>query len=249
MKRLKISLLFIIIINIFTLKVDSGELNRFVILSGSVAKIECEVKDDVESNYVSTKGTGTITFIDPVTKKFAAVAHPINSDVCELEGNIYYSSVSTINKSKVGMVGSLKSQIKSEVIGDVRKNNDFGVFGECNLDRIENKDKVIEVARRNEIQEGPATLYVDFGDGSKVEYNIEISQVINSESGNMDFEIKIQDDELVEKTGGIVRGMSGSPVIQNGKLIGALARTTNNNPNIGYGIYADKMLNECESLK
>lgn len=249
MKKIKISLLFLVIINIFTLNVDSGENERFVILSGKVAKIECEIKEDENSNYVSTKGTGTITFFEPITKQFAAVGHSINKDVNEIDGNLYYSEVSEIKKSEIGEVGNLKSKITSEAIGCVRKNNDFGVFGDCDIDKIEKSNKKIAVLKETEVEKGSATLVVDFGDNSKTEYEIEILNIFNDATGTMDYEIQIKDKELIEKTGGIVKGMSGSPIIQNGKLVGALARTTNTDPTKGYGIFAERMLKECELAK
>lgn len=226
----------------------SNECNS-VILVGKLAKVQCDINSD--DDYVSTKGTGTITFYNTTNNTFAALGHGIKNknDLLEIEnGNIYFSKVSNITKSINNEVGNLSSiQGSNFSIGNILKNNDFGLYGKCN----ENiNGKKIYILKKSELNLGKATLYLDLGNNSKKEFNIEIIEIFNNnENSNACFKIKLVDSELLELTGGIVKGMSGSPIIQNGKLVGALTKVTSNDVTEGYGIFAEIMLNECKNIK
>lgn len=249
MKNKRILLLFfVILIIIFCIDVLYCNNRKIVILSGKIVKVECDIKEGNDNEYVSTKGTGIITFFEPSSEKFAAVGHSIKKDIEEIQGNIYYSHLSNIVKSKDGEVGNLYSKENSKlVIGKVEKNNDFGVYGSCKKSEFFGKE--IEILEKNKIQKGSATLYIDFGDSSKKEYEIEIIEIYsNIEDSNSCFAVKIVDEELISKTGGIVKGMSGSPILQNGKLAGALTKVTSDDVSVGYGIFAEIMLSECENI-
>ena len=242
----KFFIFLVISLSILFCPVKNAESTKSVVLIGKLAKVECNTSDTTD--YVSAKGTGTITFYDFSTNCFAAVGHGIKSDnkLLEIEnGNIYFSEISSITKSTNNSVGNLKSkEINENSFGNITKNNDFGIYGKCN-ENLSGTE--IEVAKKSEIQTGPATLYLDLGNNLKTEFNIEITEICNySENANACFKLKITDCELLNITGGIAKGMSGSPIIQNGKLIGALTKVTSDNVKEGYGIFAEIMLNECK---
>lgn len=242
----KFFIFLIISLTILFCPVKNAESTKSVILIGKLAKVECNTSDD--AYYVSAKGTGTITFYDVSTNCFAAVGHGIKSDnkLLEIEnGNIYFSKISNITKSTNKSVGNLKSkEITNNSFANVTKNNDFGIYGKCNK-KLHGKE--IEVGKKSEIEVGSATLYLDLGNNSKKEFNIEITEICNySDTSNACFKVKITDSDLLNITGGIAKGMSGSPIIQNGKLIGALTKVTSDNVTEGYGIFIETMLNECK---
>lgn len=247
--RNKIILLVFTVISIIIFFIDCLHCNdaKVVILSGKIAKVECNIKENDDNSYVSTKGTGIITFFDPVSKNFAAIGHSVKKDSESIEGNLYYSHLSSVSKSKNGTIGNLNSKENSEfIVGNVRKNNSCGVFGSYKPSKVSGKK--IEILEMHNIEKGNAILYIDFDDGSKKEYEIEIIELFsNIDENNSCFKVKIVDEELISKTGGIAKGMSGSPIIQNGKLVGALTKVTSEDVSIGYGIFAEIMLNECQN--
>lgn len=249
MRNKRILLLFVVI-SLIIFCIDCLYFNKknVVILSGKIAKVECNIKENSENEYVSTKGTGIITFFDPSSKNFAAIGHSIKKDSENIEGKLYYSHLSNVLKSKNGDVGNLYSEENSKsIIGNVKKNNSHGVFGSYKSSEVDGKE--IEILEKYNIEKGKATLYIDFGDESKKEYEIEIVEIFsNIKEDNSCFIIKIIDQELIYKTGGIAKGMSGSPIIQNGKLVGALTKVTSDDVTIGYGIFAEIMLNECKNI-
>lgn len=242
----KFFIFLIISLTILFCPIKNAESTKSVILIGKIAKVECNTQDNAD--YVSAKGTGTITFYDVSTNYFAAVGHGIKSDnkLLEIEnGNIYFSKISNITKSTKQTVGNLKSsEITNNSFGNITKNNDFGIYGKCN-EKLSGKE--IQIAKKSEIKIGNATLYLDLGNNSKKEFNIEITEIrSHSDNSNACFKIRITDSDLLNITGGIVKGMSGSPIIQNGKLIGALTKVTSDNVTEGYGIFIETMLNECK---
>lgn len=200
----------------------------------------------------STSGIGTLTFVDPKLKKFAALGHPINDiDTGELmiirEGNIYKSQIIDIDKGERGKPGELKGAFSEEnVLGNLKKNTICGIFGNIkNLNDFGFKDKTLyPVAYQNEIKEGEAKILVEVDEQVK-EYKIVIEKVNKQSSPNAkSMVIRITDKALLDKTGGIVQGMSGSPIIQDGKLIGAVTHVFINRPDMGYAIFAEWMYNE-----
>ena len=197
----------------------------------------------------STAGLGTITcFID---NRFVGLGHGI----CDIDtgnimpvrnGIIQDCSDISITKGEKGQPGAISGAIDGKKLGDVIANTHHGISGTI-LSPSEGKD--IETADKSEIRPGKASILCDVDGKGVKEYEIEIKRIVLSQSAGKDMVIKITDDELIEKTGGIIQGMSGSPIIQNNKLIGAITHVFVNNPTRGYGIFIENMLAEAEKIK
>ena len=173
-------------------------------------------------------GVGTITYYEPESKDFAALGHPIvdmdTGDIINIKnGEIVETSIISVKKGEVGTPGEIKGILKNEdTLGTINQNSEFGIFGTLqkttNLSiPYENKMKV---ALRDEIKLGNAKVLLTLEDGVRREYDIKIKKIYkNNNENNKSMLIEIVDDELKEKTGGIVQGMSGAPIVQNGKFI------------------------------
>jgi len=196
----------------------------------------------------TTAGIGTVTFVDPESGMFAGLGHGIcDSETGELlkmeRGVVVDVKISGIEKGISGTPGELKGYFTSDKSGVLLKNTLCGVFGVFSDIPSELKDNpCFELAERNEVKTGNASIICTVDDGEACEYAIEIKEINEDSNDNRSFLIEIKDDELLAKTGGIVQGMSGSPIIQNGKLIGAITHVLVNNPARGYGIFIDNML-------
>jgi len=193
-------------------------------------------------------GIGTLTFASE--KGFGALGHPISdidtgNFVKSSNGSIYSASVVGVDKGQKGVPGSLSGIFTSQKIGTIAKNSSCGVFGRC--DGTLGGD-MVAVAKKEEIKCTDATILCDVGDGVK-SFDAEIVRLILSGEATKGMVIHITDDRLIEKTGGIVQGMSGSPIVQNGKLIGAVTHVFVNDPTRGYGIFIENMLSEAEKSK
>ena len=132
------------------------------------------------------------------------------------------------------------------------KNTNFGIYGKINNLEIlkQDSDKVMEVKTRDEVKEGKASILCTLDDNKQEEYEIEIEKVYTSTNrSNKNMIIKVTDPRLLEKTGGIIQGMSGSPIIQDGKFVGAVTHGMVNNPEKGYGIFADTMLKQMKEVE
>jgi stage IV sporulation protein B len=205
----------------------------------------------------STAGVGTLTFYNEKTKTFAALGHPIidldTGTILNINyGEIVSSSIVSVRKGEKGKPGELKGVFLDEdiVLGQIYKNTHCGIFGKSNLNLRNSKTKPIKIALRNEIKEGPAKILTTINGEEPKLYNIEIQKLLKQDvPGPKSMIIKITDKELLNKTGGIVQGMSGSPIIQNNKLIGAVTHVLINKPDIGYGIYIEWMLKDGNMLE
>ena len=202
--------------------------------------------------YVKDKisGIGTLTFIDPNTKKFGALGHEITSketnEALNIDnGYIYYSYITGITKSTNGNAGEKEANYDNEKkYGIVNKNTKSGIFGDY-TSSFDNSN-LYEVASVNEIKEGNAKIYTVI-DGENLEsFDIQIEK-LNLKDDTKNIVFKITDSNLIDKTGGIVQGMSGSPIIQNNKIVGAVTHVIVNDPTRGYGIFITKMLEESEN--
>ena len=197
-------------------------------------------------------GIGTITFYTPNTSKYAALGHGISDiDTGKLinieSGDLNSVKILSISKSSKSNPGEIRGVLEADSnLGNVTQNTEFGIFG--NLTGEKNKlayKEAIPIASRNEIETGKAKLLCALDGENVKEYEIEIQKINNKETENTkSMIIKITDEELLEKTGGIVQGMSGSPIIQNGKLVSAVTHVFVNDPTRGYAIFADTMIKE-----
>ncbi|MGG3802983.1 SpoIVB peptidase [Metabacillus fastidiosus] len=202
----------------------------------------------------SAAGIGTMTFYDPKSKKYGALGHVISDmdtkkPIVVEDGQIVRSTVTSIEKGSNGSPGEKLARFSGdrEVIGDITRNSPFGIFGTLNQD-IQNgiMDKALPIALSSEVKEGPAKI-LTVVDNDKVEqFDVEVvSSVPQKFPATKGMVIKITDKKLLEKTGGIVQGMSGSPIIQNGKVIGAVTHVFVNDPTSGYGVHIEWMLSEA----
>ncbi len=202
-------------------------------------------------------GVGTITFYEPSTGSFASLGHGINDvDTYELiniaNGELVTAKILDIVKGKNGIPGEIKGSIDNSVtIGDISKNTDFGVYGtitNTNALNIQNLAEM-EVADRSEINTGKAHILCELENGKTEKYEIEIQKLFkDNNQDNKSMLIKITDARLIEKTGGIIQGMSGAPIIQNGKFIGAVTHVLVNDAKVGYGVFADLMIKQLKEV-
>lgn len=195
-------------------------------------------------------GVGTLTYIDPETGMYGALGHPIVdkntlSKVYIDYGNIFKSNVISINKSKNGVAGEKNAELyRSNIYGTINKNTTSGIFGKYNINYDDSK--LYEVAQKEDISLGNAKILTVVNNNEVKEYDIKINRLSNEKTGNKNISFTIIDTELLNKTGGIVQGMSGSPIIQNNKIIGAVTHVVIDDPKNGYGIYITNMLEEME---
>jgi len=205
----------------------------------------------------SAAGVGTLTFYAPDQKAYGALGHVITdmdtqTPIIVGGGQIVHSTVTSIDKSENGEPGEKRAVLTDDnhILGDIRKNTDFGIFGKMyEAPEHASVKEPIPVAFADEVKEGPAHIYTVVN-GQKVEkFDIEVvhvsKQTFPATKGMI---IKVTDPKLIEKTGGIVQGMSGSPIIQNGKLIGAVTHVFVNDPTSGYGCFIEWMLRDADIL-
>ncbi len=202
----------------------------------------------------SAAGIGTMTFYDPKSKKYGALGHVISDmdtkkPIVVEDGEIVNSEVTSIEKGSDGKPGEKLARFSSDrsIIGNITRNSPFGIFGHLN-ESIQNEllDKPMPIALSHQVKEGPAQI-LTVVDGKKVEmYDIEIVSTIPQKyPATKGMVLKVTDPKLLNKTGGIVQGMSGSPIIQDGKLIGAVTHVFVNDPTSGYGVHIEWMLSEA----
>ncbi len=200
----------------------------------------------------STAGIGTLTFYNPKTSEFAALGHAIcDADTGVVlkvsEGDLVGCDILSVKRGEHGVPGELSGQFKNKNFGKILKNNDFGIYGEIKNDEIFTNGKLMQAANRFQIKQGAAQILCDVDGKGVKSYNIEITDVSkNSGKNNKGIVLKVTDEELLIKTGGIVQGMSGSPIIQNDKIVGAVTHVFVNDPTRGYGIFIENMLAEVK---
>jgi len=196
-------------------------------------------------------GVGTLSYIDPGTKKFGALGHEIieksTGKILEIkDGTIFESTVTGIQKSSNGNPGGKNAHFKYDnVIGKVIENTTSGIFGELSIS-VPNK-KLYKVAQPNDIKLGPAEIHTVLAGDTINSYPINIIKTTKNATKNKNILFEITDKNLLEKTGGIIQGMSGSPIIQGEYIIGAVTHVVVENPIRGYGIFIINMLEEAEN--
>lgn len=202
-------------------------------------------------------GVGTMTFYEPETGNFAALGHGImDIDTSKLinisKGELVTSKILSIVKGENGKPGEIKGSIENGTsVGEIYENTPFGIYG-----KIKNtaslgidKNNTVEVATREEIKTGEAKIICTLDNGKKQEYNIKVEKIYyNNNSDNKSMLIKVTDEKLIEKTGGIIQGMSGSPIIQNGKFIGAVTHVLVNDSTKGYAVFGDLMVKQMRTI-
>ncbi len=207
-------------------------------------KIGAWVKD-------AASGIGTVTFYDSETQTFAALGHGIcDSETGEIftidSGNIFSSSIVSVNKGEKGIPGELNGIFEDDgpALGKITDNKSTGIFGTSD-ENILNNVNPVPIMKRKDVSIGKAYIFSNI-EGNKVEkFDIEILRILpNKLSPQKGMVIKITDQNLINKTGGIVRGMSGSPILQDGKIVGAVTHVFVNDPTKGYGIFIEDMLNQ-----
>lgn len=198
-------------------------------------------------------GIGTATYYEPESGKIATLGHGIvDRDTDKLitieSGTLLTSTITKIKKGEEGIPGEIRGVINdSQKIGNINLNTEFGIYGkleETNRLGIDTTN-VLDVALKNEIKTGKATILLMLEDGIRKEYEIEIKKIYkNNTEDNKSMLIEITDSELIEKTGGIIQGMSGAPILQNGKFIGAITHVLVNNPIQGYAVFGETMIKQ-----
>ena len=207
----------------------------------------------------SAAGIGTVTYYEPETGNFVALGHGITdidtSDIITISsGELVNTKILSIVKGESGNPGKIQGALNNqENIGTIYKNTRLGIYGkvttEANL--LPNYSNSMQVATRDEIKLGKATVLCSVENTNKIEeFEIEIEKKFtNNNYDNKSMLIKVTDKKLIEKTGGIIQGMSGSPIIQNGKFIGCITNVLVNDPTQGYAVFGDLMIKEMKSIK
>ena len=198
----------------------------------------------------NTCGIGTVTFIEPQTHLFGGLGHGVCDaesgkpiEICE--GSATGVILGGVTRGEVGKPGELSGVLNKRSVGSIISNNECGVFGI--MDGVDiDMQAPIQVGYKNELHTGEAEIISTVKSGKKAKYKIEITEIDTSSTGSKSFKIKVKDPTLIALTGGIVRGMSGSPIIQNGKLVGAVTHVLVANPTEGYGIFIENMLNAAQ---
>lgn len=194
----------------------------------------------------STAGIGTVTFINPETSEFAGLGHGVcsaNGDIIPFtKGAVLDVSINGVVKGKCGAAGELKGEFNTKKIGTLTKNSAQGVFGVLAEGTYEPPQEKVKVCLKEDVCEGEAYIWCTLDGGKPQKYSVSIFDIDKSNTTTKSFKIKITDKRLIDKTGGIVQGMSGSPIIQNGKLVGAVTHVLINDPTQGYGIFIENML-------
>lgn len=196
----------------------------------------------------SLTGIGTVTYYDPETGQFGALGHPVSDPdsgalIPIRSGQITKASLTDITQGKCGTPGQLVGVFDlSQVYGGVDANTPYGIFGNISDSSVFSADTAVEVAEEEDIHTGEVTVISCVNGSGPKEYKAEITRIDRNSSDGRCLMIKITDEELLSLTGGIVQGMSGSPILQDGKLIGAVTHVLVNDPTKGYGISLEKML-------
>ncbi len=202
-------------------------------------------------------GVGTLTFYEPSTGMFATLGHGIldvdTSDLIKIaNGELVTTNILNIEKGRKGNPGEIRGTIESGyTIGRITKNTPFGVYGILDTPSYisVSSNDAMEVASREEIRTGPAQIICELENGKREYYTIEIQKIFTGNNeDNKSMLLKVTDEKLLEKTGGIIQGMSGAPIIQDGKFVGAVTHVLVNDPTAGYGVFADIMLKQMRQV-
>ena len=223
---------------------------------GESMTLEVEPRPNDQGQYAigawirdSMAGIGTMTYYDPATGAFGALGHGITDvDTAQLmpfsSGSILPSTVKAVKKGASGAAGELRGDFDlTRDLGTLSANTASGVFGTVEeSDFTESLTGALPVAKASEARTGPAVILSNVEGDHVAEYDVEILQIVEGSADGRDLVISVTDPELIAATGGIVQGMSGSPILQNGKFVGAVTHVLLNDPTKGYGILMETML-------
>ena len=233
------------------LKCSDGQVQLGILRSGKTKKLTLAPIATADGPKLGvylkqgTSGLGTVTYYDPDTGAFGALGHGVNDPGGKLlnmeKGSVYDARILTVKKGKAGAPGQLMGQLtQAECIGVLQKNTLQGVFGKLDSPI---KDEPLPVADETEIHPGSAVIRSTVNGQALREYSVEIIKIYpDGPDRTRNMLLKITDERLLEQTGGIVQGMSGSPIIQDGKLVGAVTHVLVSDPTTGYGIFIENML-------
>lgn len=199
----------------------------------------------------STAGIGTVTMYDPQSGRFWGLGHGIcDAETGELlpllRASVSGVTVSGIEKGQSGSPGELKGYFGNGAMGELWHNSEAGVSGQFEKLTIDSPEKAMPLARKEEVKADKAYIYCTLDDNKIKKYEITIEKIRSSQQGCKNFTIRVTDPALIAKTGGIVQGMSGSPIIQNGKIVGAVTHVLVADPTAGYGIFAENMIGNMQ---
>ncbi len=202
----------------------------------------------------SSAGVGTMTYINPENGSFGALGHPISdSDTRKIlplgSGEIVDVTITGCDKGSVGCPGELYGTFLSGLAaGNIRRNCEQGIFGSLNY--IAGRAEALPAAFKTEVETGPATILTTVSGSVPKEYDVAIEKLSLSDAADTkNIIIRVTDPELLALTGGIVQGMSGSPILQNGKIVGAVTHVFVSDPTMGYGVFIENMLEAGGDLR
>lgn len=240
MKKIFIKLLIIIFCFFIFCSIYDYSKNKKVYIIGSLIGFDVELNIFQETNFskTSSKSVGTLTFIDD-KNNFVALGHSI-SDSTNITANCYGIDINNIEKSMSHSLGKINATLnKNNFIATAYSNSDYGILGTSFLDT--SSFPKIQTASRFSVRNGSAKILINLDNTEIKEYNINIDYIDYFDK-NKNIKITITDNNLINLTGGIIQGMSGAPIVQNSKLIGAINFANSKNPLEGYGIFIDKLL-------
>jgi stage IV sporulation protein B len=212
-------------------------------VEGGVAKLGLSLRD-------GAAGIGTVTYIDKETGLFGGLGHAIcdkdTGEVIDLRSGVATKVIlGGVKRGASGSPGELTGILTKEVEGELYLNSECGIFGRLDPKMLEGITE-IPVGKREDVHEGKAEIISTLKNGKTAKFTVEIHDIDRDAEGNKCFKVKVTDQALIAISGGIVRGMSGSPIIQDGKLIGAVTHVLVANPTEGYGIFIENMLNAAQ---
>ena len=231
------------------LKILRDKQEQFLQLKPAYSKATCCYKAGIWVRD-SSAGIGTLTFYSPATNVICGLGH----GVCDTDtgmllslnyGEIVGSSIASYTKGSAGTVGELNGVLDTNKYGDLKLNSNVGVYGL--LSGKVDETNLIQVALRQEITNGPAEILTTIEGTTPQKYKCSV-KINNSNNDNRNMIIKITDNDLINQTGGILQGMSGSPILQDGKLIGAITHVLVDDPTTGYGVFAENMLETAQGV-
>ncbi len=199
--------------------------------------------------YIKDKilGVGTLTYVIKDAGIFGSLGHNLNATLGEIDGYVIDADLISVKKADNGIVGEKNARIGTDKFGTIEKNTTTGIHGYINSNYNLSNLPEYQVAKKEEVREGTAYILANI-DGNLIEkFEIEIFDLKNQKvKDTKSFKIRVTDRKLIDKTGGIIQGMSGSPIIQNNKIIGAVTHVFINNPDEGYGIFIEWMLDDMD---